>query len=61
MKLKLIIISIVSIFVLTGCGGNIDKDTSDFIDKCESKPGCDYKVFTDTCVCDNTHDYEQNR
>lgn len=56
-KFKFIILLILAIFTLTGCMGEVDQETSDFIDACNAKPGCKYKVWSGECVCDTTHDY----
>ncbi len=56
-KLKFFLMFILVLFTLTGCGGGIDQETSDFIDACNAKPGCKYKVLSGECVCDKTKDY----
>lgn len=47
---------IILVLILTGCSDS-DDERDKFIEECESKPGCTYKVFSEQCVCDKTHDY----
>lgn len=57
-KLKFISIIFLVVFALTGCT-EPSSDKHDFIDACETKPGCDYKVLSNECVCDKTNEYIQ--
>jgi hypothetical protein len=57
-KLKFIILTIFSLFSLTGClTDNTTDEEKEFIEQCNAKPGCKYKVLSAECVCDKTHDY----
>lgn len=57
-KLKIAGMLLLVIFTLTtGCMGDIDDETSAFIDSCNATPGCKYKVWSEECVCDKSNDY----
>ena len=57
MKFKIVGMLVLVLFTLTGCMGDVDDETSAFIESCNATPGCKYKVWDEECVCDKTNDY----